>query len=106
MTNKLFRLTGLESKSKNSNYIGFVLDALNEYLGLGIKQYSLRGCGALSQRINGWMEDEKKNRIIIKRVRENFYLIEGFPEEADFLDFREKAQEILERLVNGNSKNL
>ena len=52
------------------------------------------------------MEDEKKNRIIIKRVRENFYLIEGFPEEADFLDFREKAQEILERLVNGNSKNL
>jgi hypothetical protein len=102
MTTNLFRLEGFEYPYGDPNYIGFVLDALRDYLSWNVKEYSFGGGPLASKAVSASMENGK-GKIIVSRVEGNLYRIDGFPEEANFEDFREKAPGILQRLVNGNS---
>ncbi|MBI5803607.1 hypothetical protein HY450_00010 [Candidatus Pacearchaeota archaeon] len=75
-------------------YIGLVLDKLNKYLNLKAESYLIDGTN-LSEAKSGAFYNGGE-RISVRRVCENIYVVNGFPESEDFLDFRTKAQSILE----------
>lgn len=96
MTEKLFRLEA-DYAYGDVNYVGFVLDALRLYLGLEEGEYRLHGMGFLLSRQRATRESDGV-KLEVVRVKENLYLIEGFPADRSFISFWGAARGLLEEM--------
>jgi hypothetical protein len=85
---KVIRLEGV-------NYIGSVLDAFNYYLDFKVNTYFLQSANWREAR-RGFMQSGRGGKITVRKLGE-FYLIDGFPKDRDWLEFKSQAR----GLVNG-----
>jgi len=80
------------------HYLGFVLDVVNDYLGWGVKTYRMLGGGELSS-INVGLIENGGEKIIVRRKSEGVYSISGFPDDRDFEDFQNRANGLLDEIL-------
>jgi len=93
MTRNTLRLDGV-------SYIGNVLDVLNIYLNLEVGSYTMPG-GLLTSVSRAKIRGKEEKIFVLRSKRGDRYNFFGFPEGRDFDDFREKAPDILLRILNG-----
>ena len=85
----------------DKHYVGYVLEVINRYLGLGIEEYHLGGGGGPNiSRKSAEMTTSDKRVIRVTRVDGDcFYAIEGWPSDRDFEEFQREAERLLREVL-------
>lgn len=73
------------SKWSDEQYIGYVLEVINRYLGWGMKEYNLGGIARLTERGSAVMINDRGDKIKVRRLEGKCYAVEGWPEEVEGL---------------------
>jgi len=85
------------------NFIGNILDALCIYLELEVDTYHAQGGGL--ERCKHISMQTGKGKMIVEHREGETYSVRGFPEERDFEDFRQRAEEVLRDIREGAYRN-
>ena len=98
------RILKLDTRTKwaDEPYVGYVLEAVNEYLDFGMTEYHLSGGGKLLDRKSAEMTDGDKHTIRATKLDGgNYYVVKGWPDDKNWLEFRWKAQGLLKKVLEG-----
>jgi len=74
-----------------------MLDALNLYLGCKNNCYNLSNSSPAWRAETGMVVSKSDKKISVRR-RKDKYIITGFPEEADWLDFKKEVRDLVGRV--------
>ena len=98
---RVIELEDVKSKYTGEHYIGFVLDALNLYLGWEKNIYDLSHTVPSWRAKSGMVDSGNGKKISIWR-RKDKYIVIGFPDEADWWGFRGRAGDLVDKLKTEN----
>ncbi len=100
------RLLKLDISKENAEhfYVGNVLDLISRYLGVEVAPYLVNCSGLLVDSEAARIHCNGERRIVYRKGK-NKFVIDGFPEDKDFLDFRAGAQGMLEEFMKRNRKS-